>query len=91
MNKRESRISIIATVGIFLFVFGIASFLLNNWRVGSVLVLFSLTFLLAAFGLKEEKPKRESWLLWAYVIIGGVATIDLIVQIIYLANKTKGG
>ena len=91
MNKRESRISIFAMVGIFLFVFGIASFLLNNWRLGSILVLFGLTFLLATFGLNEEKPIRESWFLWACLITGVVATIDAIVQIIYLANMAKGG
>jgi len=40
MNKRESKVSIITTIGLFLIVFGTAVFISSGWRWGSVMILF---------------------------------------------------
>jgi len=83
MNRLESKISIIASIGIFLIVIGTAVFIMNGWRWGSVLILLGLTLILMAVVLREQNDKRVSWIIWVYLITGVLTIFDLIVQIVH--------
>jgi len=84
MNKRESKVSIIATIGLFLIVFGTAVFISSGWRWGSVMILLGLTFTLMAAVMNEQNDKRALWLIWAYLLTGALTTLDSIVQFVHL-------